>query len=154
MINAQDLRIGNFVFDNGENLVSEVKEIHSDSLWLFTDEDYPVVQNTILDYYEQLTKDVSGIELTEEWLIKFGFSKIIIANNRHKNVFVKRIHEMIYLEYNFDIKFFELVRHKENKIDIARITIPNKCEWLHDFQNAHKTLTGQELSLTQPPITP
>lgn len=123
MIQANELRIGNFVNDDIEKLICEVKQICNETIWLFTDEDYPVEQNTTTDYYEQDFSKVSPITLTEEWLLKVGGKR-----------FAK------------DFVLHGVIIHKRKRGFIINKSIPI-IEHLHQLQNFIFANRGKELKI-------
>lgn len=110
-MNPQELRIGNTILRNGIVVTVDYQT--------FRDvEKYP-------DQYQ-------GIELTEEWLIKFGFQKI------NKNVF--RIEE----DYEVTVK--------EDKVRFFICTYMDyppsvSIKYAHQLQNLFYSLCGEELQL-------
>jgi tRNA uridine 5-carbamoylmethylation protein Kti12 len=114
---ASELRIGNLV--NLGNRVAKVIEIsHSFCVVVDLEE----TQDTIESY--ERTKP---IPLTEEWLLKFGFSHDKILGKRKFSIpFVNVVqrHEEFYLDYNGFIRIIKSV---------------------HQLQNIFHALTGKEL---------
>lgn len=77
MINANELRIGNYVMlNNPQHRPRETGKVHViDNI---NKEDASVFELYELPYspiYGQFLKYLDGIPLTEEWLFKFGFEK-------------------------------------------------------------------------------
>ena len=77
-------------------------------------------------------KDLSGIPLTEEWLLKFGFYIDSFKNYELGNINIHR------LTFKLDI-FEEDDWH----------TIPIKMKYVHQLQNLYFALTGEELTIKQ-----
>ena len=83
--------------------------------------------------------------MTELFLIEHGFSKKFIVKKTDKGVFVARIHERIFLEFDTNDNFFTLCRNSENHKLQHRIIIPNKCKNHVQFEATYFILTGNKL---------
>jgi hypothetical protein len=112
---ANELRIGNKVSFEGSivtvNTISDDEVTFSDYASL----DYPQIE------------DISGIELTEEWLVMLGFTLI----NR--------------VDYESNCGVLELEETDAGYLFDSRIIINS----LHSLQNLYFALTGEELKLKQ-----
>ncbi len=121
---ANELRIGNKVSFEGSivtvNTISDDEVTFSD----YASFDYPQIE------------DISGIELTEEWLVRFGgyyldddneFIRILILNSI-------KIHSK-----------------KSDNFSIAEmfIGVDIKFRYVHQLQNLYFALTGEELKTKQ-----
>lgn len=120
---AKELRIGNYVNKDGniERVCQGViayMAVHEDN------------------HNEERFKP---IQLTEEWLLKFGFKHII---------------EHIYKLKNFTIHYF--VNYPLIKINLendeykeVNVSIPIKIIYVHQLQNLYFALTGEELIINK-----
>lgn len=131
MISNTDLRINNLVLYRGE--VSVVKGVLKTSVDLLVD---PCVRFTKM----ALLENIQPIPLTEEWLVKIGFSCI----SRHS------FHNYA-LPNNFIISMW-----MQDK-PISGFEERGVCYWgehfialrfVHQVQNLYFTITGQELTIT------
>jgi len=95
-----------------------------------------VTVSVIEDVWESERIWVKPIKLTEEWLVRFGFEKVL---NRYKKININTINGknapfiVLYLdgfEYD-DLRFRTKLIH------------------VHQFQNLYHSLTGEELTLTE-----
>lgn len=110
MINVRELRIGNRV-----NTPRGIKVI------TFLNIDSEVSQNI----------DSKPIQITEEWLLKFGFEKMIVENYP------------IFILGNFMIEFYEL----ESLVNYMNTELIN-IHYVHQLQNLYFALTQTELTLS------
>jgi hypothetical protein len=129
---AQDLRIGNYVsFKNRTDCYCTVNELaYSGGIHLIrtftdgTEDDQPEVM-----------ADITGIPLTEEWLLKFGFEKSKTFQGwpsmRHTNA-------GLHLIANND--HFEVLM-------IGSSCIITTVKYVHQLQNLYFALTGNELTI-------
>lgn len=117
---AEELRIGNFV-----RAKSPEKEVYQE----------PVkVDIHYLDMFCHDKKLVhfEPIPLTEEWLIRFGFSS--------------RLDNLFYVNF-----FFTLAKSEEGfRLWIVSGTYGRTIHYVHELQNLYFALTGQELTLAPP----
>lgn len=121
MITAQDLRIGNLVRSNlHDGLATEIHSIMPNGVKLWA--------NPLAPCYK--FDEVSGIALTEEWLVKFGFDKSTDAiTYYHRNKFCG-------IAVMFDNGFIE------TRVSGQVVSFISK---VHHLQNLYHALTGQEL---------
>ena len=126
MINAKELRIGNLVeykitdkFDERKEWW-EVSEIDADDIhWL--------------SKVDTNDDDFRAIPITEEWLLKFGFSEIGGCNekdftNGDYNIFINSIGEVNFLFFREGDWY-------------------QKISYVHQLQNLYFALTGSELTV-------
>lgn len=118
---ANELRIGNYVFDD-LGMISKVQEI--------TDKGILTV-GTIR--HTHLTEP---IPLTEQWLIDFGFEENELFLKRHK-------YDMTRLYYNPNEL---LIRMRVVSRDSITINFEH-IKHVHQLQNLYFCLTGNELSI-------
>jgi hypothetical protein len=79
--------------------------------------------------------DIIGIPLTEEWLVKFGFSEQGQAIRRNVTYYL----ELCWIKG--DINPFRLQTINSGH------TEPAKCQYVHQLQNLYFALTGKELEI-------
>lgn len=138
-----ELRLGNYITD-GTFQYSVVGINFDESIWGSIDKVVNHVKAETEDYYKQgdyhlNIENVQPIPLTEEWLLKFGFEKVIHA-------YVMGIHNRIFsglMKFQFDrllqMWVFSVGKYK----DITRI------EYVHQLQNLYFALTGDELEIKE-----
>lgn len=117
---AKELRIGNYVEYAGETVkISGVTE------------ENPFIDMITVDYLEY--DEIFPIPLTEEWLVKLGFSEIGGCNekdftNGDYNIFINSIGEVNFLFFREGDWY-------------------QKISYVHQLQNLYFALTGEELTI-------
>jgi len=101
------------------------------------------------DFGGELIKTFKPLPLTEEWLLKFGYKKLIQTDFPYFIYFLEND--------NFDGQF--IVRFYRDDIDIAPFSkSPLKgkdvfqsisIQYVHQLQNLYSALTGEELTLKE-----
>ena len=128
---AKDLRLGNYVLSNLPQTNHE--------------NDYYTVDLILLEIFDSV--EVEPIQLTEEWLIKFGFEKDREVYNLGIPVFVKnnfRIWD------NRDKVEYEKILGYSDSSDFKFIYSKNiqpYIKYVHQLQNLYFSLTGEELKI-------
>lgn len=135
MITASELRIGNLVGVSWNNIYSTVIEITIDDVKL----------KDGFATYNQL----QPIPLTEEWLFKFGFEKIIYDSDEtgYGTEYHLRVNDELFISYedDFSCELYDSKIRMPNGIGI----IPSweQTKYVHGLQNIVFALTGEELTL-------
>jgi len=134
---ANALRIGNFVWDNysGEMIVHNINaEYHCIDL---------IKQNGLPSGRYDI-ESIEPIPLTEEWLVRFGFTK---CNNT-------KVSDSFYLIYVGGSEFYINPDNGVVWIHRNKNIINNPCliVFVHSLQNLYFALTGEELTLINLPI--
>lgn len=142
-----ELRIGNFVTVNNpefrpdlKDIAFEVKAIHES----FSRSSYEygvglkhinMIPNKYYEYPSQLIGYINPINLTEEWLTKFGFEED--AESKSWSILTT----LDKYDYQFEVsnKYQEYFQP-----DFARMDI----KYVHELQNLYFALTGVELQLS------
>jgi len=128
MIDARELRIGNFVKLEGIALGEkfEVKSIEAMEV---------MVENRIGRFKDQRPENLEPIPLTEEWLVKFGFDFYKDNNS-----------------WQLDTELgFSIWGRIETGLTIQTDSdeqIGNEMLFIHQLQNLYFALTGTELTLS------
>ena len=113
---ANELRIGNYIYSQLGNF-GKVISIEPNTVILVTSE----------KKVQCIDADCSGVPLTEEWLLKFGFEK----------------QGMAYVRNDFDITKWSDGRFMYGgKINLH-------VDSIHQLQNLYYALTGEELQLSK-----
>ncbi len=148
MIPATDLRIGNkfkSIFGNTETVLSIIDNTNNGKIKVLTPEEYKAgnpgyaseahrlqYSHLILceengNQYKPL--EISGVQLTNEWLIKGGWDKKSAAG--------------LYFKLNCCI-WYENKKYKYSNHDSEVI-----IDFVHELQNLHKDLTKQAIIFTK-----
>jgi hypothetical protein len=116
---ARELRIGNLVRAKSPEKTEWV-ESHKISAYTL----YSMVYPRATDFVKP---DIEPIQLSEEWLLKFGFCKF-------KN-------------YN-DFSKGGIIIHGRKRGFVLRKSVPD-IKYVHQLQNLYFALTGEELEITK-----
>lgn len=147
-LNVKEVRIGNIVYgswddqdEDGEDViryslckitgVDENGELGEGWSYMLENLDRPET-----DYYNGLY----GIELTEDWLLKFGFD--LLHKGKFRNVY----------DYSLDHRFGYSDNHGLVHVDSALIFVGNTfshIKYVHQLQNLFHSLTGEELKIKE-----
>lgn len=128
---AKELRIGNFIFDEG-GIVKEVEgisgkgSIHEEIRLIFFKD----------QQHSNFSRACKPIPLTEEWLLKFGFEKR--GDFLHKD-----------LLNDWTKIYFNLSHGIICELSINRHSCVIKCESVHQLQNLVYAITGEELTIKE-----
>ena len=126
-----ELRIGNYVKDMDYDYVT-IAGIHPES----TNELTVCINDC--DVGDRLFKDVEGIPLTEEWLIKFGFKQ----GNSMNFYWNKLIRDNINISIDPDDGEVWVCDIFDNESIIL-----TEIKYVHQLQNLYFALTGKELTI-------
>lgn len=127
----QELRIGNYVYGASDRL-EIIVAISSESI--YTDHYLP---EKLSAPFECKISDIKPIPITEEWLMKFGFSAGYDTKLGYEESF--SIDEFI-----LDTDFCLSIAQEDNKI-----TIRSEIKHIHQLQNIYHSLTGEELTIKE-----
>jgi hypothetical protein len=116
---ANELRIGNLLYNNNVLVTIDARSIFD--IW-----------------DDKGLKEYKPIPLTEEWLLKFGFSKRAVLSSVLYDM--KNPRFSIYLNPPID---------KSNKWNILGIEKNINIQYVHQLQNLYFALTGEELTIKQ-----
>jgi hypothetical protein len=146
MIKAEEFRVGNYVertyFGDTDYVTDKQHQFEFSDVYWYLESG---------NEYDEYWSNFMPIQITEEWLIKFGFDK---KDTIDINDFER---ETEYELYNsvFGISSFKIVdivscydgqttRHWIIRIDHDTIYF-GRMEYVHDLQNAYFMITGNEL---------
>ena len=144
---AKEFRIGNFMLDEDNELCqicSLISEKHSEY------EGYGNISGEEGDYkieYPEkdgiwLTKVLNPIPLTEQWLLKLGFTKISEGNFSIGNSIITKI---MWEDDEPEWKFKRILSSDIYYYKRSMLPIDN----IHQLQNLYFALTGEELKIKQ-----
>lgn len=130
---ANELRLGNHVLNENKHEVvfQLVTELNGEYLVI------EGINNTP-------EHEITPIQLTEEWLLKFGFEKCI---NSVTHWFKKQISPSVYLGIDI-IGATSITEEFQNEF-ICLVFLPNKVQYVHQIQNLYFLLTGEELEINE-----
>lgn len=150
---ANELRIGNFVTIDNKNGWPQMKGVPVivTGVRQFIDEDFPkstgdvhLEGEGINDYFSQFDEFIQPIPLTEEYLLKFGFTKSdnglvfdhpapAVPENEYKDL------GTLYPAFFFNNRP-EVAKWMDCHTRVA-------IEYVHQLQNLYFALTGEELTI-------
>ena len=142
---SNDLRLGNYVKFNGN--ISEVLEIRKNLIR----PEYLMDDGKLLHRPLVEIDRIEPIELTEEWLLRFGFEKIEYSDERHGfgDEYHLKVNEDIFLNYSDDFSL-AIFRNKES-IENEHGILPKweATKYVNGLQNIYYSLTGEEIILNE-----
>jgi len=127
---VNELRIGNYVqcLNEDDEKIAIAKIVSIDSVGSC---EYPIMVETIIGDSEEYYHQFSGIELTKEWLLKFGFEL-------HGHTYDKGL-----LSICLKGRIYQNGRTYFNSWCINE----RMPKYVHELQNLHFALTGEELTI-------
>lgn len=90
-----------------------------------------------------MIEGMEPIKLTEEWLVKFGFRKVLswyIVFGRYKN-------ETLEITYNNDTDESQYYVYVRGLLENEFVQIKHDLKYVHQLQNLYFALTGEELNI-------
>jgi len=136
---ASELRIGNYVMIKNELLPNYKNQpLIVTSIQQRNDRDFPNSKSVISCYVDkhnsvsQFDEFIRPIQLTEEWLLKFGF--------------VKDLENNIYLNVNSNA-FLCWQNNRIELLDDENNKCISFCNYVNQLQNLYFALTGEELTI-------
>lgn len=132
MIKRAELRTGNLFHNNlGAISILFVREIREDAI---IGKELDGVFNGSFD-----EENISGVPLTKEWLLKFGFKKTGFSRWTNYNL-ITYGYEFIFGQWD------KVILNLSGQQGTNEIFITTK--YVHQLQNLYFALTGNELTLT------
>ncbi|ANF52796.1 hypothetical protein A0O34_20760 [Chryseobacterium glaciei] len=125
-MNVVDLKIKNLV--EYRNQIFTITEIFQDN-----EKDYFVKIENDIHSFSVSAESITPIQITEEWLEKFGFSRTYRSEQR-----IRYERPETFIKYDIDLnprKIVEGLKIYGNSI---------KCKYIHEFQNIFSCLFGKE----------
>lgn len=117
-----ELRIGNIIYHRG-----------TETIWSLSDFER-------LNDGTYTVRDICPVPLTEEWIIKLGFKKIIgyyIEIDDNKNL------ELAINNDSCEIQYYVYFRNKDSD---DYCLLRKDLKYVHQLQNLYHALTGEELT--------
>lgn len=138
---VKELRLGNLILMNGEQ--THVYQIEHRFKETYRINDIIIDARIIGDRFE-------GIELTPEWLIKFGFEKRHSDWSPFEIKMNYWVHECLCLFYNESPpKNTYLVGYADLRMGVYSVVTHRWINTVHDLQNIFHSFRGRELELTK-----
>jgi hypothetical protein len=145
---ANELRIGNLVSPpvGCEYHFGEITALNLDTY------DCELVDNNYEEYVSlsQFGKirDLEPIPLTEEWLLKFGFEKVITDTEDAYGIdYNLEVADICYISYSDDFSCAIYGSEYASKNSIGAVPNWNSIKYVHGLQNLYFSLTGEELTI-------
>lgn len=130
---ANELRIGNWVqYKDGD--ISVIEAIPNKDVVCISG----LTDSSINGIYE--LRFLQPIELTEEWLLGFGFKEFKLPEQ--EDLYGFRFNQFVFLDENQFCWMDGFFSDQEN-----HITFDSKLKYVHQLQNLYFALTGLELEL-------
>ena len=134
MIKASELRIGSFVFYEG--VLKKISLIDFENFLHYPSDD----------------RKYTPIPLTEEWLLKLGFKKVVYKST-HPDFTDETCYELEYKEFfisyadDFSMTLFVSKKTQDDELGIC----PDfkNMRYVHQLQNLYCALTGEELTINE-----
>ena len=136
MINAAELRIGNWFYSKGLNFVCQISEIRQETVSICG----KTLKNELASGLSYSSFD--PIPLTEEWLIRFGFEKADWLNSMGIS------EDICYTNGKISLKI-------KNKVFMVLLGLfkYKEIQYVHRLQNIYFELEDKELTLIVDNIT-
>ena len=130
---AKELRIGNYVKYEGYECYREINEISKHCIKYH--------DSMLMPYCEAPDKPVLvGIPLTEEWLIKFGFERVMPTENFYDND-----------GYAYELNYWGRIALKNGVLISDEYYFLDGLDfdikYVHELQNLYFSLTKKELKI-------
>ena len=131
---ARELRVGNYInYEQTTHIITNIGLECSLSLWMSDDDKHEEI-------FYHANKYLKPIPLTEKWLLKFGFSNMIV----NEDYYVKPIDGEMTLngeDFIFSLKW----KRMAVDLDPFITCIGFEINHVHQLQNLYFALTGKEL---------
>lgn len=145
MIKANEIRIGNFLF-NDDGIISKVTGFSPFDYSIRCDEEEGCMilfdsfpsDGSERKGYEMESSYFEPIPLSEEWLLKFGFEKLTSKEEGFRST-----------SYTYKDKknFISFIVHFDDGLLSVSFWQGNEKKYVHQLQNLFHSLTGKELEI-------
>ena len=97
---------------------------------------------------EKEQNKLQPIPLTEEWLLKFGFEKVITDTEDAYGIdYNLEVADICYISYSDDFSCAIYGSEYASKNSIGAVPNWNSIKYVHGLQNLYFALTGEELTI-------
>lgn len=139
-LTARDLRIGNLVNSPIQNEIVKLVAIEQGNRPITLGKD----GTSSFSGFDCL----EGIPLTEEWLLKFGFEKVITDTEDAYGIdYNLEVPDICYISYSDDFSCAIYGSEYASKNSIGAVPNWNSIKYVHGLQNLYFALTGEELTI-------
>jgi len=131
-MNANELRIGNYVYDSNKELNKQIAKSN------FSNLDYLIK----LNIYQH-------IPITQDWLLKFGFKKQLDYYKIYCNNIEMYTDQFRYYPiYDTDVQESQIVfiQNESEGLNESNSIFLRKTKYVHELQNLYFAITGKELN--------
>lgn len=132
MISASELRIGNFIYDD-ENQIAKVERIESNDFYKYNGSDDEQIIYSI-NGTMRMSSEISPVPISEDILFKCGFVESTIRTDFKLKLRICAIN--LYCRFNTEWYF-----------ELEGIYLGSTPKYLHQLQNLYFALTGKELDV-------
>jgi hypothetical protein len=141
---ANELRIGNYVTDDDGVSIYSVARVET---WNNGD-DFNVYVLELGRKERYLEGDFKPITLTEEWLLKFGFNKIVYDSEEtgYSVEYNLEVNKDIFISYLDDFSCAIFASEERRSKDFGVLPKWEAIRYVHQLQNLYFALTGEELT--------
>jgi hypothetical protein len=115
--------------------------------WVYCTQDHCQIQITESDF--QIAGQFQPIPLSEEWLLQFGFEKVVYDSDQtgYGTEYHLKVNEDVFINYDDDFSCEIFASKNRMKNDFGIIPNWEMTKYVHSFQNIYFALTGEELTL-------
>lgn len=133
----EELRIGNNIFNHKGEIIT-VNGIANG--YIIIDAEHNILYSLC-----------NPIPLTEEWLIKFGFEKVIYESDEtgYGNDYELEIKGVGCISYSDDFSCALFGSKESSKHELGFLPNWDNCKHVHSLQNLYFALTGEELKIKE-----
>jgi hypothetical protein len=137
----EELRLGNLVRIDESYAFFEVNGINTYALSIKDQTEDVWIENYCF----------CPILLTEEWLIKFGFEKVIYESDEtgYSNDYELEIKGVGLISYSDDFSCALFGSKESSKDELGFLPNWDNCKHVHSLQNLYFALTGEELKIKE-----
>ena len=139
MIKASELRIGNWLY----------KDLSIDDIELRQVLPGDIIYIAIEEENGEDFMSYQSVALTEHWLFKFGFEKVVYDDDQHGygTEYHLKVNSDIFLNYDEDFSVGIFGSKELMKDEIGVIPNWRTIKTVHGLQNLYFALTGEELEI-------
>ena len=135
---ANELRIGNLVKFSDDGTIFTVGSIEEKGFTVQNKEETTWIEAV----------EFEPIPLTEEWLLKFGFEKVITDTQDAYGIdYNLEVPDICYISYSDDFSCAIYGSEYASKNSIGAVPNWNSIKYVHGLQNLYFAMTGEELTI-------
>jgi hypothetical protein len=140
VMKSTELRIGNLVYPF-KDTPKKVLGVGANILVAFTDS----------QFLDCEIHQIEPIPLTEEWLVKFGFERVIYDSDEtgYGTEYELKANNDVFINYSDDFSCAIYDSKSAMKDSVGVLPTWNQCKYVHGLQNLYFALTGEELTINE-----